>query len=80
MTIKRLLILGGAALLAVGCTSDATSPTSPVNAEAAARGGKKKGPTTPGGVIMSMQASDSASCRGWPIVYAVADSSCTGEP
>jgi hypothetical protein len=77
MAFKRLIVLGGAALLIAGCGTD--SPTTPVGqvngVESSSRTAKQS--AQPRMAPVSLQSADSASCRSWPIVTGVVgDSTC----
>ena len=79
MSIKRLIVLGGAALLVAGCAADLTSPIKSVSGTAAvrdAKGPKKGGPGT-GVTAMSMMSDSSGTCfTPWTISVGLIDSSC----
>lgn len=81
MTFKRALILGGAILLAAGCSSNVTAPIAKVDGGAASEiraGTTTKTPTTRTmGTTTSATASDSTSCRGnYPVNSGFVDSTC----
>jgi hypothetical protein len=75
---KRLLILGGAALLAAGCSSSSTAPNAPiqqVDAQSDARGAKRKAGSGTGNTT-ALTATDSTTCRGWPLPSGFVDTTC----
>ncbi|HEX7938148.1 MAG TPA: hypothetical protein VF483_04095 [Gemmatimonadaceae bacterium] len=83
MAFKRALILGGAILLAAGCSSSVTAPIAKVDGGAAS---STKAATNPparrpfGAAATEGMASDSTSCRGnYPVPSGFADSTCTIE-
>jgi len=82
MSFKRILILGGAALLVAGCGTDVTSPIAKVDASASARGtGTTKKVGAGRGMATSMEMSDSTSCKSpWVIVSGASDTACAAEP
>jgi hypothetical protein len=81
MTLKNALILGGAILLAAGCSSSVTSPIAKVDTgPASALSGKPALPTPKVYMPQSATASDSTSCRGaYPVSSGFADTTCVIE-
>jgi hypothetical protein len=84
MSFKKALILGGAILLAAGCTSTVTSPVAEVDGgvSSAARA-KTSNTSTPTKTAprvsspMSSTAADSVSCRGaYPVSSGFIDTAC----
>jgi hypothetical protein len=81
MTFKKAVILGGALLLAAGCSNSVTGPSaaSVDVTPSAVRGGKKTTqPTLPRFYPASAAASDST-CHNFPVTSGFVDSTCVIE-
>lgn len=75
MAYKRLLILGGALLLAAGCSTSTTAPMAKVGGSAV--NAKTNTPTTLPRTTTMTTESDSTACRGnWPLTSGGYDTTC----
>lgn len=79
MMFKRLLILGGAALLVAGCSTSSTAPNAQLDAvdvQSNSRGATRKAGTARTSPT-ALTATDSTTCRGsWPITSGFVDTTC----